>query len=223
MIVLAPGLPQPLAADPLVGALLVAVGAGEVELADLDLRQDHAALVGGLGIGTRQVDLDGRAGGQIVEVDRQIDVVARLHRRVGTGRGLGMARDELLGAQHLRKTRLPLGHLGCPALERCLRIGVAGDAGLAVRARPLEERRADFDTIHRRIDERIGGVAILDRRRALFGIVERVGELGHWSVRPAVPISDRSGPTLPGTSRVLGPMMWQARQPPPRVRSKASF
>ena len=55
---------------------------------------------------------------------------------------------------------------------------MAGDAGLAVRAGLPEQRRTGIDPIHRRIDERIGGIAILDRLRPLGGIVERIGELG---------------------------------------------
>src|SRR5471032_2676463 len=58
MVVLALGLAQPLATDPFVGALPMAIGAGEVELADLEVRQLLAARVGRLRSRHGEIDLD---------------------------------------------------------------------------------------------------------------------------------------------------------------------
>src|SRR6185437_3395148 len=55
MVELSLGLAQPLAADPFVRGLAMTVGAGEIELADLEIGELHAALVGGLRLGRAEI------------------------------------------------------------------------------------------------------------------------------------------------------------------------
>ena len=88
-----------------------------------------------------------------------------------------MARDKLLHTQHLIEPRLPLWHRCRPRFEFG-GVGVTALARLAGRARLLPKLLRPVDGPHAGIFDRVEIFAFLDRRRTLFGVIERGLERG---------------------------------------------
>src|SRR5262249_9059184 len=110
MVVLAFWLAQPLTPDPVVGNFSMAVRARHVELTHLARAQLLASLDGCLRLRARGVDLDGRAIGKEMQIDRHRPVFFGFHRPTGTGGGFCVACDKLFHAQDLVHPGLPHWH-----------------------------------------------------------------------------------------------------------------